>query len=441
MADVFLSYKREDQQIAREVVADLEAEGFSVFFDVRIEVGDSWDATIERELIAAKAVVVLWSANSRGSQWVRREAREAEGRLAPAFISDCKPPLEFSDLQGANLINRRLADRQHPEWRRLCDRVSSLIGRASVSHRASEFEIDRKALFQSQLFLSEIALDPTASWLAVTVGETSEDISVWDLRTGCSKVNLNNGLVPHCVSFTRDGSRLLAGYATPDLLPQPSEDCVVVVWDIGRKQQILTLRGHTYAVVDASTNERESLILTASWDGTARLWLAQSGDEYAVLSGHTAPVRTARFSPDEAYVVTASSDATVLLWHIPSRKQVALLEHKWDVRSAVFSPDGHSIATASRDGVRIWNAASRTLAFSLPHEGAKRAFFSRTGQRLVTASEHDVRIWDVSSRRQVHPSPISVEKGGSISLSANGRKIGIIASNGAEVWTLSQPLA
>lgn len=133
MADIFLSYKREDQQVARGVATDLEAEGFSVFFDVNIEVGDSWDETIERELKAAKAVVVLWSPRSCDSKWVRREAREATARraLSPAIIARCKVPLEFNDVQAADLIGRRSGDRSHAEWRRLCSGLSRHIGRAA----------------------------------------------------------------------------------------------------------------------------------------------------------------------------------------------------------------------------------------------------------------------------------------------------------------------
>lgn len=131
MADVFLSYKREDQPIARAVANDLEAEGFSVFFDVSIEVGDSWDATIERELAAARAVVVLWSPRSRESKWVRREAREGTARhiLCPAMVVNCKVPLEFSDVQTASLVGRRSGDRLHAEWRRLCEAISRCVGK------------------------------------------------------------------------------------------------------------------------------------------------------------------------------------------------------------------------------------------------------------------------------------------------------------------------
>lgn len=123
MADIFLSYKREDQDAARGIAGDLEAEGFAVFFDVRVEIGDAWDVAIERELEAASAVVALWSPASRDSDWVRREAREARRRgvLFPAFIKECRPPLEFSDVQTADLSARAPGDRAHPQWRLLIE--------------------------------------------------------------------------------------------------------------------------------------------------------------------------------------------------------------------------------------------------------------------------------------------------------------------------------
>jgi hypothetical protein len=167
MADVFLSYKREDQETAREIAADLEAEGFSVFFDVRIPVGDSWDAVIERELNAAKAVVVLWSPRSRDSQWVRREAREAMSRriLCPAMIANCKIPLEFSDAQAANLIGRRPGDRAHAEWRRLCDGVARCTGKRAMSVTPTPTpQADTSSLSRAAKYVGDTRAIDTNRW-------------------------------------------------------------------------------------------------------------------------------------------------------------------------------------------------------------------------------------------------------------------------------------
>ena len=57
-------------------------------------------------------------------------------------------------------------------------------------------------------------------------------------------------------------------------------------------------------------------MVTASVDRTARLWDAASGKELAVLQGHKDPVRSAAFSPDGAKVVTASDDGTARIWQV-----------------------------------------------------------------------------------------------------------------------------
>jgi hypothetical protein len=105
MSDVFISYKREDRAIAARLAKVFADAGLSVFFDASIPVGDMWDETIEAELNAARAVVVLWSAYSVESRWVRLEARRALERrtLLPALVQDCAIPLEFSDIQSADI--------------------------------------------------------------------------------------------------------------------------------------------------------------------------------------------------------------------------------------------------------------------------------------------------------------------------------------------------
>jgi WD40 repeat protein len=56
------------------------------------------------------------------------------------------------------------------------------------------------------------------------------------------------------------------------------------------------------------------LIVTASFDGTARVWDAKIVDEPAPLAGHTDSVIVASFSNDGTRIVTASLDGHVLVW-------------------------------------------------------------------------------------------------------------------------------
>ncbi|HEY4070120.1 MAG TPA: TIR domain-containing protein [Sphingomicrobium sp.] len=105
MADVFLSYKREDATKVRKLVAALRAQGLDVWWDEDIPASAPWEATIENELAAAKAVIVCWSPASVASENVRSEARVAreDGRLIQVFVKPCDPPLFFGERQGVDL--------------------------------------------------------------------------------------------------------------------------------------------------------------------------------------------------------------------------------------------------------------------------------------------------------------------------------------------------
>lgn len=105
MADVFLSYKKEDKARAQQIADGLKAEGFDVWWDPRLNAGETYDEVIERHLRAARCAVVLWSPRSRESRWVRAEATVAMNRdaLVPIMIEACEPPIAFTLVQTADL--------------------------------------------------------------------------------------------------------------------------------------------------------------------------------------------------------------------------------------------------------------------------------------------------------------------------------------------------
>lgn len=105
MADIFISYAREDAEVAQRIAQALESQGWSVWWDTRLKAGEIWDELIERELKAARSVVVLWSGESVNSRWVRKEARygDTHRMLFPAMIETVDIPFEFSDVHAENL--------------------------------------------------------------------------------------------------------------------------------------------------------------------------------------------------------------------------------------------------------------------------------------------------------------------------------------------------
>lgn len=129
MSDIFLGYAREDLEIAEKVAGALERSGWSVFWDNEIAVGEDWERVLERELEKARCVVVLWSARSVVSEWVRAEAMYGrdKGKLVPAFIADIRPPLLYRGIQTANLVGWGGTVR-HREFERLVSSIATLAG-------------------------------------------------------------------------------------------------------------------------------------------------------------------------------------------------------------------------------------------------------------------------------------------------------------------------
>jgi tetratricopeptide (TPR) repeat protein len=106
MPKLFLSYSRKDEARARRMTAWLEREGHDVWRDEDdIEGGASFSSEIENALKDCDAVLVLWSADSIKSAWVRDEAgygRDA-GKLIPFSLDGAEPPLGFRQFQSINL--------------------------------------------------------------------------------------------------------------------------------------------------------------------------------------------------------------------------------------------------------------------------------------------------------------------------------------------------
>jgi WD40 repeat protein len=67
-------------------------------------------------------------------------------------------------------------------------------------------------------------------------------------------------------------------------------------------------------VTSAAFSPDGKRIVTSSWDKTARVWDAETGELIGELKGHKNVVWTAAFNPDGTRIVTASGDQTVRIW-------------------------------------------------------------------------------------------------------------------------------
>lgn len=132
MADVFISYKSERRAAAEHLAEILADYGYSVWWDYGLISGRDFGAQIEKELRAAKAVVVLWCSMSVESEWVREEAALAKrlNTVIPTFIEKVELPLGFSLSQTLDLSDWDGSPKSAKLDRLLRD-IGAFVGRAA----------------------------------------------------------------------------------------------------------------------------------------------------------------------------------------------------------------------------------------------------------------------------------------------------------------------
>ena len=134
MSDIFISYASEDRPQAKVLAEALASEGWSVWWDRTIPTGSRYHQVIEDALRDARCVVVVWTAVSVGSDWVRAEAGEglARSALVPVSLDDVPPPLVFRQIQTADLRGWH-GDPSAPPFRKLVADVTALLGAPSAT--------------------------------------------------------------------------------------------------------------------------------------------------------------------------------------------------------------------------------------------------------------------------------------------------------------------
>lgn len=196
------------------------------------------------------------------------------------------------------------------------------------------------------------------------------------------------------VEFSPDGKRIVTA----------SDDGTARVWDTATGVLRLTLRGHTNWLWQASFSPDGTRIVTASRDLTARIWDAKTGAPIRTLTGHLASVLDARYLKSGKEIATASADKTVKIWDAETGEVLRTFQgHNARVNGLAVSADGRRIASVDTAGaVRIWNAANGELvaSFDVPGANWQDVSFDRAGGRVAAASEDgQAFVWDVGGRR------------------------------------------
>ncbi len=262
--------------------------------------------------------------------------------------------------------------------------------------------------------LSALATDPFRSVKlaerALDTKETKAAESAFRVAASQSRLRLaaRHGTAVYSASYSDDGKLVLSVGGKG-----------ARVWDAttGRTVDVLRYEGKQTELSTARFEPHGHRVITAGWDGTARLWTPGSGSGRIVARG-AAPLDDAALSPDGRQVLLVDGNGRLKIVELgpvvvgegptglhgaPSLRPPQLPRSGVDV--AVFSPDGNLVITGNEAGtLQFRDAATRRVLRSVRTGGGPITLisFDRSGRRLVTASDdHAVRVWEVRTGKLV----------------------------------------
>jgi hypothetical protein len=133
MTDVFISYARSTQAVARMVAGALRGLGYEVWLDDQLPAHRAYADVIEERLAAARSVVVIWSADAARSEWVRSEAEAARvaRKLVQLTTDRARLPMPFDQIQCVDLSGWT-GEPDAPAWRQVTTSIAELTAGASA---------------------------------------------------------------------------------------------------------------------------------------------------------------------------------------------------------------------------------------------------------------------------------------------------------------------
>lgn len=155
------------------------------------------------------------------------------------------------------------------------------------------------------------------------------------------------------------------------------------------------VRGHTQRLTKVAFSPDQTRLLTASKDGTARLWPADGKGDPVILAQHGDVITDARFSSDGSLIATISKDKTAKVWGPQGGGPQQTYEHDSPVVNVQFSSDKEWLATVSEKGMgQLWSLKGNDKrVISLPDNRQVVSIWLSSSHLGGLIAASDVTVW------------------------------------------------
>ena len=261
------------------------------------------------------------------------------------------------------------------------------------------------------------------------------------------KVNLSRILAKEASKLVDEGdsylARLIALEALPPNLPYTLE--AEAALRKANSYSNAVFKGHTSYVYSVCFSKDGNTVLSASWDGTIRLWNTITGEECIdrrIKDIHKGNIRVAAFRPDEKMIVSASDDRTLKIWSAVNHRCLKTLRgHTGWINNASFSPDGKHIISSDSETI-VWDLEKYNEGDSVYVYPGVSGCFSPNGRYFATSKRHNsynsIYIWNSLNGKLLKELKAESGTSNSISFSPDSKRIASTSKKGIIVWDVQK---
>lgn len=150
--------------------------------------------------------------------------------------------------------------------------------------------------------------------------------------SGTKKVFRSHTSSVNCISFSCDKSMYATG----------SDDGTIHIWKDGRTMKIL--KGHSSCITSVDWHPTNpNIIISASMDGTARVWDVLSGDTMFSFAHHSNSISVVKWYKSGEYIFTGENDNILAVWKIHDAKMLSAYSFDSKITYIDFDPSGENI--------------------------------------------------------------------------------------------------
>lgn len=381
---IFISYAREDLEIAERLYNDLKRAGLNPWLDkVSLLPGEFWKVRIRETIKASSHVIALLSTMSVSKRgYVQKELKDAlsvleevpesQVFLIPIRLNECKP--SHAQLQELHWVD--LFPSYEDGLRNLLRvlKADSSVGGIPQSISASVTD-ESKASRREQVnkLFSEKPFAQRGSYFVLP-----------SLIDKGSVRRFGMGLIHKITAIDKGILAIANGGAC--------------LFDLSNGEPLWQIDCPTRS----GTATGQGSLLALAFGSKIHLWYSATGKYARVLEGHKDDVVSVAMSEDGQLVASGCDDQVVRLWDLPSGRLILELRSPFRMRCIAVSPDKQLLAIAGEKEIGLLEIpGQKRVQLDGYSYGSRELVFSPNGRWLASATDSYVRLWQLPAGRQV----------------------------------------